>query len=71
MSARASLIAAPVDVRAAALALLDEMSAPLAPRDLERALQAGGLTRTQARRAMHALRSVHVVALVPKCSPAP
>lgn len=66
MSALADLIAAPADVRSAALALLDEMSAPLAPRELERALQTGGLTRTQARRAMHALRSVHVVALVPK-----
>ncbi len=66
MNAHANLIAAPADVRSAALALLDDLSAPLAPRDLERALQTGGLTRTQARRAMHALRSVHVVALVPK-----
>lgn len=72
MTGLANLIAAPADVRTAALALLDELSAPLEPRQLERALQAGGLTRTQARRAMHALRSVHVVALVPRCtSPAP
>ncbi len=71
MSGLASLITAPAAVRAATLALLDELSAPLAPRALERALQDGGLTRTQARRAMHALRDVHVVALVPKCSPAP
>ena len=72
MTGLANLIAAPADVRTAALALLDDLSAPLAPRDLERAFQAGGLTRTQARRAMHALRAVHVVALVPKpCSPAP
>lgn len=71
MSALANLIAAPADVRTAALALLDELSAPLEPRQLERALQNGGLTRTQARRAMHALRTVHVIALVPKpCSPA-
>jgi hypothetical protein len=66
MSGLASLIAAPADVRQAALALLDELSAPLEPRALERALQTGGLTRSQARRAMHALRGVHVVALVPK-----
>ena len=66
MTALASLISAPADVRGAALALLDELSAPLEPRALERQLQNGGLTRSQARRAMHALRSVHVVALVPK-----
>lgn len=66
MTALANLIAAPADVRDATLTLLDELSAPLVPRDLERALQAGGLTRAQARRAMHALRAVHVIALVPK-----
>lgn len=64
MSGLASLLAAPPEVRAAALALLDELSEPLAARSLERALQDGGLTRSAARRAMHALRHVEVVALV-------
>lgn len=64
MSGLASLLAAPPEVRAAALALLDEMSEPLSPRELERTLQAGGLTRSAARRAMHALRHVELIALV-------
>jgi len=66
MTGLASLLAAPPNVRAAALALLDEMSEPLNPRRLERALQDGGLTRSAARRAMHALRHVEVIALVPR-----
>lgn len=66
MSGLASLLAAPPEVRAAALALLDEMSEPLAPRQLEKTLQAGGLTRKAARQAMHALRHVELIALVPR-----
>lgn len=66
MSGLASLLAAPPEVRAASLALLDEMSEPLSPRRLERALQDGGLTRSAARRAMRALRHVEVIALVPR-----
>lgn len=66
MSGLASLLAAPAEVRAAALALLDDVSEPLSPRRLERALQDGGLTRSAARRAMHALRHVEVIALVPR-----
>lgn len=60
----AQLLTAPPAVRTAALALLDEISEPLDKRSLERALQTGGLTRSAARRAMHALRHVEVIALV-------
>lgn len=66
MSGLASLLKAPPEVRAAALSLLDEMSEPLSPRQLERTLQDGGLTRSAARRAMHALRHVELIALVPR-----
>lgn len=72
MSVVNALIDAPRDVRAAALAVLDEVSGPMDARSLERMLQNEGLSRSQARRAMRAFRHVHVVALVPKCtSPAP
>lgn len=64
MSPLATLVTAPTDVRAAALALLDEISEPLDKRRLERALQDGGLTRRAARQAMHALRNVEVIALI-------
>jgi hypothetical protein len=58
--------AASPEVRAAALALLDEISEPLHPHAIERRFQDGGLTRGQARKAKHALSAVNVIALVPR-----
>lgn len=60
------LRAAPPAVRTAALQLLDEVSAPLGPRELDRAFQDEGFTRSEARRFTRALKHLHVVALVRK-----
>lgn len=67
MSALDRLRAAPEEVRAAALVLLDEFSAPLNARELDRAFQSeGGFSRSEARRMTLALKHLHVVALVRK-----
>jgi hypothetical protein len=67
MTALDKLLAAPPDVRTAALALLDEVSAPINARELDRAFQTeGGFSRREARRLTLALKHLYVVALVPK-----
>ena len=66
MSKLAAIVAAPPEVRAAALALLDEVSAPLNARELDRAFQNEGFSRSEARRMTLALKHLHVVALVRK-----
>lgn len=63
LSAGDRLDAAPHHVRAHVLALLDEMSAPLSPRQIERALRSDGLTRSEARRIVHALKGVAIIAI--------
>lgn len=60
------LKAAPPAVRAAALQLLDEVSSPLNPRELDRAFQDEGFTRSEARRMTRSLKHLHVVAVVRK-----
>lgn len=66
MSAIGKLAAAPADVRAAVLELLDEVSAPLNARQLDRAFVEEGFSRTEARRMTLALKHLYVVALVPR-----
>lgn len=66
MTALDKLAAAPPAVRAAALELLDEVSAPLNARQLDRAFQDEGFTRSEARRMTSALKHLYVVALVPR-----
>lgn len=56
----------PPHVRAPALELLDEISAPLLPRQLDRAFQDAGFPRSEARRLTWALKHLHVVAVTPK-----
>lgn len=66
MNALDKLSTAPPDVRVAALALLDEVSAPLNARELDRAFQNEGFSRSEARRLTLALKHLYVVALVRK-----
>lgn len=57
------LQAAPADVRAAALALLDEVSAPLSERQLASAFRANGFGLLEAKRMARALRKLDIVAI--------
>ena len=57
------LRAAPPEVRAAVLELLDEISAPMHPRDIEAALCRSGFTRSKARPIVNALKRLPVIAL--------
>lgn len=66
MTAIERLQAAPPDVRAAALEMLDEISEPLTARQLDRAFQNVGFSRAQARRFTLALKLLSVIAVVPK-----
>lgn len=66
MTKLAAIAAAPEEVRAAALALLDEVSAPLNARQLDRAFQNEGFTRSEARRLTLALKHLYVIALLPR-----
>lgn len=45
------------------LELLDEMSAPLHPREIERALCRAGFTRSQARPIVSALKNLPIIAI--------
>lgn len=63
MTAFEALHAAPPDVRAAALGLLDAVSAPLTERQLATALRQGGLSVLEARRVARSLRKVDVIAV--------
>lgn len=58
------LAAAPSPVREQVLALLDDMSEPMNARDLDRAFQDEGFSRSEARRMTRALKHLFVIALV-------
>lgn len=66
MTAQDRLRAASPDVRNLVLELLDEISAPMAPRELDRAFQDEGFSRAQARKMTLALKHLYVVALARK-----
>ena len=53
----------PAQVRARVLELLDEISAPLHPREIERALCRAGYTRSQARPVVMALKVLPIIAI--------
>jgi endonuclease III len=57
------LAAASPEVRTLALQLLDEASAPMHPRELERALCRGGFTRSKARPIVNALKHLPIIAI--------
>jgi hypothetical protein len=63
MTALEKLRAAPPDVREAALALMDELTAPMRPREIERALCGAGMTRSKARPIVMALKHLPIVAI--------
>lgn len=63
MNAVEKLQAAPPPVRELALALLDEPSAPMHPRELERALCRAGFTRSKARPIVNVLKHLPVIAI--------
>jgi hypothetical protein len=47
------------------LALLDEFSRPMTPREVERALRAGGMTRSRCDQVATALKGFAIIAIVP------
>ena len=53
----------PYKVRKRVIELLDEMSAPLHPREIERALCRAGFTRSQARPIVKALKVLPIIAI--------
>ena len=64
LSAGDRLEAAPHRVKMEVLALLDEMTAPLTSRQIERALRdAGGWTRAERKRIVLALKALPIVAV--------
>lgn len=64
MTARERLAAAPPEVRAHVLALLDEISAPMHPREIEAALIAtGGFSRSERRKNVRALKALPIIAV--------
>jgi hypothetical protein len=63
MTALEKLRAAPPEVREAALALMDELTAPMHPREIERALCRAGMTRSKARPIVKVLKHLPIVAI--------
>lgn len=63
MTALDKLRAASPEVRDLALALLDEVSAPMHPREIERELCHNGFTRSQARPIVNALKGLPIIAV--------
>jgi hypothetical protein len=55
---------APSSARTIALELLDEISEPMTPRDLDRAFTGIGYTRSEARKMTKALKHCSVIAIV-------
>lgn len=53
----------PHKVRKRVLELLDQMSAPMHPREIERALCRAGFTRSQARPIVNALKHLPIIAI--------
>ena len=66
MKALDALKAAPPEVRAAALAVLDQVSAPLTERQLARAFRAHGGGLLDAKRMARALRKLDIIAVAPR-----
>ena len=63
MSAMEKLRAATPEVRMAVLEILDEMSAPMHPREIERALCRAGMSRSKARPIVNVLKHLPIVAI--------
>lgn len=63
---RKKLKAAPPDVRSLVLALLDEISQPMARSEIEEALRPSGMTRSERRRAAQALKNLPIIAISPQ-----
>lgn len=57
------LEAEPFQVRRRVLELLDEMSAPMHPREIERALKRAGFTRKDAMTVTAALKTLPIIAI--------
>lgn len=55
--------ALPAYLRTPVLQALDELTAPLSPRELDRAVMDAGFTRSEARRLTKALKQLKVIAL--------
>ncbi|WP_174297530.1 hypothetical protein [Sphingomonas bacterium] len=66
MTALDALKAAPPEVRAAALAVLDEVSSPLTERQLAGAFRANGIGLLEAKRMARALRKLDIIAVAPR-----
>lgn len=65
MNAIEAINAAPPHVRTAALALLDQVSAPLTDRQLVAAFRSRGFGWIEARRMARALRRLDIIAITP------
>ncbi len=63
LSAGDQLMAQPHHVRRLVLDLLDQMSAPMHPREIERALCRSGYTRSQARPIVKVLKTLPIIAI--------
>ena len=57
------LLAEPFQVRRRVLELLDEMSAPLSPREIEKALTLSGYTRREAKALTLSLKKLPIIAI--------
>ncbi|RZL78128.1 MAG: hypothetical protein EOP66_08105 [Sphingomonas sp.] len=66
MKALDALKAAPTEVRAAALAVLDQVSAPLTKRQLASAFRAHGIGLLDAKRMARALRKLDIIVVAPR-----
>jgi len=66
MKALDALKTAPPEVRAAALAVLDQVSAPLTERQLASAFRANGVGLLNAKRMARALRKLAIIAVAPR-----
>ena len=65
MKALDALKDAPTEVRAAALAVLDQVLAPLTERQFARAFRAHGVGLLDAKRMARALRKLDIIAVAP------
>jgi hypothetical protein len=63
MTSLEKLKAAWPEVRTAVLELLDELSAPMHPREIERALCRSGMTRSKARPLVNVLKHLPIIAI--------
>ena len=66
MKALDALKASPPEVRAAALAVVDQVSAPLTKRQLAGAFRAHGIGLLDAKRKARALRKLDIIAVAPR-----